>query len=216
MARWAIRWSTTPAQSEPRDLDSLSGKVLRVTPTGKGLRTNPYWTGDAGDNRSKVWAYGVRNPFRITVRPGTQLPYVGDVGWDDFDEVDVATRGANLGWPCYEGRSRPLHYRDTPLCADLYARGGVRFPLLVLPHELDSGSVTGGEFRGRSEYVYGDYGRHVLRTLRVDARDRLVSGSDQRLAANAASPTQVRIGPDGDLYYLSISGSLHRLRAVKR
>ena len=178
-----------------QDLDSLSGKVLRVTPAGKGLRTNPFWTGDADDNLSKVWAYGVRNPFRLTVRPGTGLPYVGDVGWDNFDEIDVAIRGANLGWPCYEGRRRPLHYRDTALCAGLYGRGRVRFPLVVLPHQLESGSVTGGEFRGPSDYVYGDYGKQWLRTLRVDADDRLVRDSHGGWRWGRRRPPRSASGP---------------------
>jgi glucose/arabinose dehydrogenase len=50
-------------------LDSLAGKLLRVAPEGAGLRSNPFWTGDRGENRSKVWAYGLRNPFRFSSSP---------------------------------------------------------------------------------------------------------------------------------------------------
>jgi glucose/arabinose dehydrogenase len=206
-----------PGALGAQNLDSLTGKILRVTRSGEGLPTNPYWTGDPGDNRSKVWAYGARNPFRLAVRPGSVLPYVGDVGWDTVEEIDVARRGANLGWPCYEGRVRTPHYRDTPACADLYARSKppVTFPIISWPHDF-AGSITGGEFRGRDEYVYGDYWKSWLRTVRIDPSHRVVHGTDSRLATGTREPVQIRIGPEGYVYYLSIHGALYRIRPAKR
>ena len=124
-----------PGAHQAQNLDALTGKILRVTRSGKGLPTNPFWTGDADDNRSKVWAYGLRNPFRVSVRPGSLLPYVGDVGWNEREEIDVANRGVNLGWPCYEGSDRPLHYRDTPACLER-VRGRIR--------SAGAGSAPGG------------------------------------------------------------------------
>src|SRR5205823_12806735 len=53
-----------------QNLDSLSGKMLHITTTGAGVPGNPFWTGNANDNRSKVWAYGLRNSFRFSLRPG--------------------------------------------------------------------------------------------------------------------------------------------------
>jgi glucose/arabinose dehydrogenase len=50
-------------------LDSLAGKLLRLAPESAGLRSNPFWTGDRGENRSKVWAYGLRNPFPSSSSP---------------------------------------------------------------------------------------------------------------------------------------------------
>jgi glucose/arabinose dehydrogenase len=198
-----------------QDLGALAGKVLRVTRSGKGLPTNPFWTGDAGANRSKVWAYGVRNPFRLVVRPGSITPVVGDVGWDSFEELDVARRGVNLGWPCYEARSRAIHYDGTPTCRRLYAAGTAAPPLVQWPHSVGK-SVTGGDFRGARDYVYGDYTGEWLRTLRLDRGDEVVPGSVRLLVTGAAAPTQIRIGVDGDLYYLSITGALHRVRSEGR
>lgn len=116
-----------------QDLDSLAGKILHVTRAGMGVPSNPFWTGDARANRSKVWAYGLRNPFRLALRPVTSVPYVGDVGWDDFEEIDVAPRGAKLGWPCYDGRTRARFYRRTEICRRVYAQGaaGVKFPIVL-------------------------------------------------------------------------------------
>jgi len=52
---------------------------------------------------SKVYAYGLSQPaFRFTIHPDTNEPYIGDVGWSTWEEIDTG-KGANFGWPCYEG-----------------------------------------------------------------------------------------------------------------
>jgi glucose/arabinose dehydrogenase len=96
-------------------IGSLAGKLLRIRPSsGAGYPSNPYWNGDSMSVQSRVWAYGLRNPFRFTVRPGTGSTdpaagnpgtvYIGDVGWDRYEEMNVVrTPGQNFGWPCYEG-----------------------------------------------------------------------------------------------------------------
>ncbi len=81
-----------------------------ITRTGQGISTNPFWNNNANANRSKVWAYGVRNSYRFNPRPTNGVPYIGDVGWNSCEEVNVASRGANLGWPCYQGDSRQGGY----------------------------------------------------------------------------------------------------------
>src|SRR5262249_41826681 len=125
-----------PTSLRAQDVDYLGGKILHVTSDGKGLPSNPFWNGDGNANPSKVWAYGLRNPFRFTLGPGPDVPYVGDVGAGTWEEVDVATRGANLGWPCYEGRTRYKQYEQTSVCKSLYAKGAaaIRMPALAYRH----------------------------------------------------------------------------------
>ncbi|MEM6326306.1 MAG: PQQ-dependent sugar dehydrogenase [Bacteroidota bacterium] len=101
-------------------VESLAGKILRVDPeTGRGLPSNPFYTGDADDTASKVWALGLRNPYRFSIgddgsanpadgRPGTL--YIGDVGWTRFEDFHVAQGGENFGWPCYEGPAQEPRY----------------------------------------------------------------------------------------------------------
>jgi len=98
-----------------RDPRSLSGKLLRIDPeTGAGYPSNPFYTGDPLDNASRVWALGLRNPFRITLFPGTGatdpalgqpgVAAIGDVGQGDWEELDLAVSGGeNFDWPCREG-----------------------------------------------------------------------------------------------------------------
>lgn len=96
-------------------IDSLSGKILRLDPaTGDGLPGNPFFDpANPRSARSRVWALGLRNPFRFDIRPGTGhsngdgfpgVLYIGDVGWNGFEEINVVTAGGqNFGWPVYEG-----------------------------------------------------------------------------------------------------------------
>jgi len=106
-----------PDALRAQNLDSLAGKVMRITRLGQGVPSNPFWNGAAGANRSKVWAYGLRNPYRFNLRPGTGTPYLGDVGWASYEEINVASAGANLGWPCFEGSLRKAGYAPTTLAA---------------------------------------------------------------------------------------------------
>jgi glucose/arabinose dehydrogenase len=97
-------------------LDSHSGKIMRLDPeTGDGVPSNPYYDPAAPRSpASRVWALGLRNPYRMVFKPGTGSHepaeadpgtlYVGDVGWDLWEEMDVIDRPAmNFGWPLYEG-----------------------------------------------------------------------------------------------------------------
>jgi glucose/arabinose dehydrogenase len=103
-------------------IKSLCGKVLRINPAnGHGYPSNPFYDGDPASVRSRVWAYGYRNPFRFTVRPGSGSTdpadgdpgsiYIGNVGWNDWEEWDIITGpGFNSGWPCYEGPVQQAEY----------------------------------------------------------------------------------------------------------
>ncbi|WP_187264803.1 PQQ-dependent sugar dehydrogenase, partial [Pontibacter beigongshangensis] len=116
-----------------QQVESINGKILRIDPaTGNGLPSNPFYNSSAPRSAaSRVWALGLRNPFRFTIKPGsggTGFPgvlYIGDVGWHVWEEVSVATKGGmNFGWPIYEGlephewyyhRQVPNKYAPNPL-----------------------------------------------------------------------------------------------------
>jgi glucose/arabinose dehydrogenase len=208
------------ASLRAQDPRSLGGKVLRVSRDGLGLPGNPFWTGDPNDNLSKVWATGLRNPFRLTLRPGSGTPWLGDVGESRFEEVDRVPRGANLGWPCYEGRLRNERYAGTEVCRALYGRGGdaALAPVLAVPHR-DANSITGGPFvtgaallpQLRGRYLYADWARGWLRALAVDARGRQV-GRPLEVARGLAAPASLRLDASGRLTYLAFeAGELRRI-----
>jgi glucose/arabinose dehydrogenase len=192
-------------------VDSLSGKVLRVTRDGRGLPSNPFWNGHPNANRSKVWALGLRNPFRIDVGRSGDVLYAGDVGWHRWEELDVVRRGGNYGWPCYEGLARVSAYSRQPTCQALYARGTARPPVFAHEHPGAISIIGGPVFHG--SVVYADFDNDYLRSVRIGPAGRAVQGSDRLLVGNAAHPVQMRIGADGHLYYVSfVGGALHRVR----
>ncbi|WP_169307115.1 LamG-like jellyroll fold domain-containing protein [Ferrimonas sediminicola] len=97
-------------------VNSHNGKILRIDPaSGDGVASNPYYDGAAPRSpASRVWALGLRNPYRMTLKPGTGshnsadadpgVLYVGDVGlsrWEEFVVVDGPA--INFGWPVFEG-----------------------------------------------------------------------------------------------------------------
>ena len=198
-----------------QSIDRLSGKILRINPAdGKGLSDNPFYNGDLSATRSKVWAYGVRNDFRFNFKPGTNVIFSGDVGWDAYEEINVVTPGVNLGWPCYEGNNQQGGYAAFSQCASLYAAGGVKFGLQVWPHPPGS-AVVGGTFTGANSYPaqfqntywYGDYARNEINMLRVDAQNNLVAGSVANFTTAGAGPVDIEVGNDGDIYYLAINAA---------
>lgn len=97
-------------------LGNYNGKVIRIDAgTGDGLISNPFFDRDAPRSaRSRIWANGFRNPYRMTLRPNTGshytedgqpgVLYIGDVGNAGWEEINIAQRGGeNFGWPITEG-----------------------------------------------------------------------------------------------------------------
>ncbi|MFI5219061.1 MAG: PKD domain-containing protein [Bacteroidia bacterium] len=123
-------------------VDCLNGKILRIDPaTGNGLPSNPFYNAsNPGSRRAKVWAMGLRNPFRMTLKPGTGNTditagdpgaiYIGDVGWGTWEDLHVVKEsGKNLGWPLFEGLAKHAGYLSaSPYNQDaanpLYGMGG--------------------------------------------------------------------------------------------
>lgn len=205
----------------------LAGKLLRIDPeTGLGVAGNPFFEeANPTSNRSRVYAYGFRNPFRFSFRPGSGVPYVGDVGGDgrnSTEEINVVQPGGNYGWPCYEGAAKQSRFASEAVCQPMYqAATPVIGPAASYVHSDQGTSITGGVFySGTSNYpadyvgnyIYGDYNAFVRRQKFTSAN--VTSGGAINFVAKAAAgaPVKVAIGPDGNLWYLSIyPGELRRL-----
>jgi glucose/arabinose dehydrogenase/endonuclease YncB( thermonuclease family) len=215
-----------PDALRAQNLDSLAGKLLHITTGGQGVAGNPFSDGNAAHNRSKVWAYGFRNPFRFTFRPGSATPYIGDVGWSTWEEQNVGVAGGNYGWPCYEGQDQQAGYAPTtdplqnnaPVCQNLYNQGAgaVRFGLATWGHvdngvQVSSASVGGAFYTGtnfpaqyQGAYFYADYGRSDIRFVTVDASNN-ATGTPSIFATAADGPVSLQMSPTNDLYYAAIN-----------
>ena len=204
-----------------QNLDLLVGKLIHITTSGAGVPSNPFWDGNASSNRSKVWAYGLRNPYRMTLRFPANTPVMGDVGWDTAEEVNVGVAGGNYGWPCYEGSVVQSGYQPKTVCQTLYAQGAsaVKAPLVMWTHVGSSSAVTGGPFytgtlyptQYQGSYFYGDYSQGWIRVLRLDSSNNLIGGPFD-FASAADGPVNIQIGPDQVIYYIAINtGELRRI-----
>jgi glucose/arabinose dehydrogenase len=106
------------AWQTPATAKGYSGTVLRVDPANPSDR--------------RVIAYGLRNPFRIATRPGTNELWIGDVGngaWEEINRVSDVTAGRalNFGWPCYEGPVPEAGFQPlaAPRCTTLSSTPGM-------------------------------------------------------------------------------------------
>lgn len=211
---------------------TINGSIIRVDPaTGEAMADNPV----QGD---RVLAYGLRNPFRFTFRPGTSEIWVGDVGWNAWEEVDRITSTAsqiNFGWPCYEGGDVNKPFAGTSVCLDLMASlvknpNRVAMPYYSYNHDEsftsnipcgnENGSAisglafdTGHGSLGHSGALYlADYTRNCIWAMLPGTDGAPDPAQIIPVSNSAQSPVDLQVGPDGELYYLSITlGELHRL-----
>jgi glucose/arabinose dehydrogenase len=200
-------------QNNGQNRNALLGKLLRIDVS----RGDPYaippnnpFVGQSGA-RGEIWAYGLRNPWRIAFdRPGGQL-YIADVGQGSIEEVSVvpaATAGANFGWRIMEGGQC---YNPSTNCD----RTGLTLPTLTYTHAGGACSVTGGiVYRGqripelRGHYFYGDYCAGWVRSFRF-ANGQAADQQDWELGSVGQI---LSFGEDaaGEMYLLSSNGRVYR------
>jgi glucose/arabinose dehydrogenase len=215
---------------------SLDGAILRVNPaTGSGLPGNPL-ASSTDANARRIIAYGLRNPFRINIRPGTNEVWVGDVGWNTWEEVNrLVNPGGpdveNFGWPCYEGQGRQSGYDGANLnvCENLYGQAGaVTGPHFTYNHSSQviagdtcptgSSSVSGIDFYEGGPYpasydgalFFADYSRDCIWVMKADASGIPAPGLLESFVAPAANPVDVQISPAGELFYADFDGGTIR------
>ncbi len=216
----------------------LNGTIIRVDPsTGAAAPGNPL-SGSGDANARRIIATGLRNPFRFAFRPGTNELWIGDVGWNDWEEinriVDPTGGVLNFGWPCYEGPSKQAGYdaTDLAICETLYAEPSADTkPYFAYHHSnkvmsgescpTGSSSVsglafefapTGGSFP--AEYsgalFFSDYSRRCIWAMQRNGNEPPSPGSIRTFVADATGPVNLEFGPDGSLYYVDFDGGTIR------
>jgi glucose/arabinose dehydrogenase/PKD repeat protein len=229
----ALRSQDLRTTSDPTSLD---GAILRVDPaTGEGLPDNPL-AFSSDPNARRIVAHGLRNPFRIGIRPHTSEVWAGDVGWstwEEIDRVDPAGPVENFGWPCYEGGARQSGYDGANLniCENLYATpNAVTAPYFNWNHSAKvvagetcptgSSSAAGIAFYEEGNYpgyagtlFFADYSRDCIWAMRAGANGLPNPAATLTFAAAAANPVGLEIGPEGDLFYADFDGgAIRRIR----
>jgi uncharacterized repeat protein (TIGR03806 family) len=124
----------------------------------------------------EFWAVGLRNPHRMTLDPATKRFWIGDVGQDSWEEVDVLERGANYQWAYMEG-NHPVAGKSKPNAKDFI--GFEKPPIYDYGHSSAGNCVIGGYvYRGKEfthelggKYIFGDNGSGRLWALTWDGKD---------------------------------------------
>jgi glucose/arabinose dehydrogenase len=193
-------------QNNGQKLDTFLGKILRLNVDS----TEPYAIPDDNPFGNEIWAYGLRNPWRISFDSTTGNLYIGDVGqgqWEEINFVQAGTPGGlNFGWKYFEGS---YGYDGAP-------PQDVQFEPPVAEYDHGQGcSVTGGYvYRGAMPewngiYLYGDYCTGtVWGLIRSDE-----GWQNQALFGAVGNITSFGQDNLGEVYIATDSGSILRLEA---
>lgn len=221
-----------PRALSVQDVDSLSGKILRVDPlTGQGLADNPFATGDLDANASKVWMLGLRNPFTMTFADDGRL-FMSETGWYTYEEINAGEAGANFGWPYFEGADYgelfpTPGYRDEAGASDFYdqvASGAIEIHAAyrALSHFEDdpgfqvnaivgaSSIYTGYRYPSEflNDYFFTDIVEGEIFAVDIHDRTKIKFVTDM----GYFGPSHFVQGPDGYMYLLDlVDGRMMRL-----
>jgi len=196
-----------------QSLNNRLGKVLRINSDGTIPSDNPTTFpgiagSPAGANRS-IWAVGLRNPYTFAFQPGTARMFINDVGQSAWEEINDGIVGSNYGWPNCEGDCSPpnANFRD---------------PLFQYGHGGSGGcAIVGGAFYNppvnqlpafyTGKYFFGDLCSGWIRLMDPSTN----TASD--FATGLSTLVDLKIGPDGALYYLvrGGGGQVWRVTAIQ-
>jgi putative heme-binding domain-containing protein len=197
-----------------QDLSDLLASISRidVDRADPGLayaipRDNPFV--GVPQARGEVWAYGLRNPWRIAFDPQSGDLYAGDVGWQLWEMIQRIQRGGNYGWSLTEGGRQDVR-------PDRLVGPSPVLPPLVTHSHAEAASITGGEFYHgaklpslRGAYVYGDWQTGVFWSLRAEG-NRVTE--HRELCRSTLAPVGFGVQSDGELLICDYArGGLWRL-----
>lgn len=191
-------------QNRAQNREELLGKILRIDVD----HGTPYAIPDSnlfakGDGRSEIFAYGFRNPWRFSFDRETGELWVGDVGQNDWEEIDVVQSGGNYGWRIMEGTHC---FSPKTGCTSK----GLIMPKAEYATRSPRCTIVGGYvYRGnrmpslKGTYVYGDFCSGEIFGLK-DGQSSVLSATDSRITS---------FGQDeaGELYMAGHSGAIFRL-----
>ena len=198
-----------------QDRTSLLGTILRIDvdnpDAGKnyGIPDDNPFVGNTNNWREEIWAWGLRNPWRMTIDPVTKWMWVGENGENRMEEINRIEKGKNYGWNTMEGSLcfNPLINCDT---------SGLQLPLYEYGNNTtERRSCIGGHvYRGTAipelygKYIFGDFVQGTIWAL--DFSD-IVNPVRSTLADNQQNMVSFGLDEQGELYWCNIvSGQIRR------
>ncbi|MFC3702401.1 PQQ-dependent sugar dehydrogenase [Reinekea marina] len=189
-----------------QNLNSPLGKILRVDTSGQASKDNPFINTPNADPR--VWAYGLRNPWRMSFDTKTGQLWLGDVGQNAWEEVNVIEKGGNYGWRLFEGTHEFKPEKDAQL--------NLLEPVFEYNHR-DGQSITGGVvYRGsdypqlQGWYLFADFVSGQIWMLDSDN-----PGNSAVKTGRIPNPSAFGTDEQGELYVVSYRGTIHRVSVAQ-
>ncbi len=200
-------------QSNGQNLGTLLGSILRIDVDQTRLdlnynipSDNPF-AGNLSEFREEIYAYGLRNPWRISFDPQTQWLWAADVGQNAYEEIDIIEKGKNYGWNIMEG----FHCYNAPSCDTT----GLTMPIWEYSHSVGQ-SITGGYvYRGSKipeligKYIYADYVSGRIWALEYDGTGEPTNSLLKDTDLNIAS---FGIDRNKELYICAFDGNIYRFK----
>jgi glucose/arabinose dehydrogenase len=194
------------------------GAILRLDVSTPGeLRVpsdNPFESGEGG--APEVFLFGLRNPWRFSFDPETELLWIGDVGQNAYEEVNrvdpARDAGANLGWSVMEAS----HCFGAAECDT----DGLTMPIVEYPRDVGCTVIGGHVYRGdavaalRGWYVFADFCGGPIFGIPADAPDGDAPLPPTTLLESGLTVSTLGVGPDGELYVADLhTGAIYRIVA---
>jgi glucose/arabinose dehydrogenase len=227
--------TSPPGNKRAQCLNLPNGKILRVNLDGSTPNDNPLvavpmvtscttydgaWSTAAPDTR--IYAWGLRNPWRFWIDPGTNLLWIGDVGNVSREEISIGGNGTNFGWPFREATTTWPALDGKDCSTGLVPSVGCTAPVYDYARGVGP-SVTGGLIPSgcgwenvwptKTYYVFGDWSADFIKALEVRPdRTGLVNSTPILLEQlDNTGPASFRMGADDSLYVV-----MNRANAVYR
>jgi glucose/arabinose dehydrogenase len=192
----------------------LLGKILRIDVNSPSagrnysIPTDNPFAGNTLGYGEEIYAYGFRNPWRFSFDSATGKLWVGDVGQDRLEEIDVVEKGKNYGWNTMEGS---LCYNPPSGCNET----GLDLPLYEYDHSLGSAIIGGSVYRGSTlqalvgSYVYGDYGSGLIWAL----SNITSTPVNILLVSSTLNLNSFGVDQNNELYVCAFDGKIYTLNA---
>ena len=198
-------------QNNGQDRSTLLGSVLRIDidrvegNKNYAIPTDNPWVNNTNNYREEIFAYGLRNPWRMSFDPKSGQLWAADVGQGDYEEIDIIQKGGNYGWDILEG---PDCFQNSGCDPDQFTE-----PYFYYQHSNGNLSITGGYvYRGsivslEGYYVYADYESGRIWALPAEGTDP----QEVLLFDTNYSISTFGIDHQGELYFCDLGGKVFKI-----
>lgn len=208
-----------------QNLRTLLGSILRIDVDRKDEgrayaipKDNPF-AGRGRDARGEIWAYGIRNVWRIAFDRLTGDLWAGDVGQDLWEEIDIIRRGGNYGWNLREGM-HPATPKTPGMPAGSPPRPDLIEPIWEYHHDVGK-SITGGHvYRGREvpelegAYLYADYVTGQIWALWHDMNKQQVT-ANREIQPKGTPVMSFGEDDEGEVYFVTQEGGIYKFASPR-